>query len=409
MGHDHPHGGTLSVRGLARRNVTMLACVVASMIGLGPLFLLGTQAVPIRAELGFDEAALGLVISGRFLVASLGSVPLGRLAQRVGPTRALRDSVIVEVVLLAAMATIADSWAVFTTLLMATGLVHAFGQPAGDLWLARYVRFERQGLAFGLKQASVPTMSLLAGLAVPLVTVRYGWRTTFVLAAVASSLLLLAIRPGDAPAEARSAVDRSSDVPMDNLAIMAIGLAFAGGAVNAFNGFAVSSLVEAGTSESLAGFLYAIGAVVGIGTRLGLGVRADRRPGPLVPLVIGMMAVGAVGYAAMATGVRLAMALATPVVFATGWGWPGIFYLSMMRINPGAPAAATSTLNAGGFAGAVAVPVLFGVLARSFYTTAWLLLAACSLVAAGTLALGLRSLRRWAVTSGRRPPAEGPS
>lgn len=379
----------------------MFACVVASMIGLVPLFLLATQAVPIRVDLGFDEAALGLVISGRFLVASLSSVPLGRLAQRVGPTRALRDSVLVEVGLLLAIGLVADTFGTFALLLMATGLVHAFGQPAGDLWLARHVRPERQGLAFGLKQASVPTISLMAGLAVPLVTVRYGWRTAFVLAAVGSAVLLLAIRPGEARDEATATVDRSADAPMGNLAVMALGLAFAGAAVNAFNGFAVSSLVEAGLSQGTSGALYASGALVGIGTRLGLGIRADRRPGPLVPTVIAMLALGSVGYGLLATGSPGVMAAAIPLVFATGWGWPGIFYLSMVRINPGAPATATSALNAGGFGGAVAGPLVFGLVARSSYAVAWGLMAALSLVAAMTLAAGLRRLRRWAATGPR--------
>jgi predicted MFS family arabinose efflux permease len=386
----------------------LVAVVAASAVGIVPAFLVSTQAIQIRHDLHFDEAGLGIVVAGRAAVAAFASVPLGRWAQRLGPSRALRLGAGAAAVVLLAIALGARTYASLAVLIAIAGTVHAFNQPAADLWVARSVRPARQGLAFGLKQASIPTASLVAGLAVPVIGVTAGWRWSFVAASGGAALVMFGIRSEPRAPERHRAIDRSSDVPLATMLWMAMGLAFASAPVNAFGAFLVSGLVEAGARESLAGWLFAFGAVIGILARVGFGLRADRGSKPQLPLVIGLLTVGAVGYLALATMSVPAMAVAAPLVFATAWGWPGIFYLSMVRANPTAPAAASGILNAGGFLGAVTGPLVFGALARSSYPLAWSLAAVTSVMAATTIAVGLRSLRSWATSAGRRTAAPSP-
>ena len=56
--------------------------------------------------------------------------------------------------------------------------------------------------------------------------------------------------------------------------------------------------------------------------------------------------------------------MAGPLAFATGWAWPGLFNLAVVRVNPSAPGAATGITQTGTYLGAVVGPVLFGVVAE---------------------------------------------
>jgi hypothetical protein len=78
------------------------------------------------------------------------------------------------------------------------------------------------------------------------------------------------------------------------------------------------------------------------------------------------------------------LAMITLVVFAAGWGWPGLFQLGVIRHNPAHPASAAGVVQAGGFVGGVAGPVAFGATAAAVsYGVAWLE-AGIALALAGT-------------------------
>ena len=65
----------------------------------------------------------------------------------------------------------------------------------------------------------------------------------------------------------------------------------------------------------------------------------------------------------------------------------------MVRLNPSAPAAATSIVQIGVYAGGFIGPVGFGFLAAHLsFPTAWLVGAATMLLAAGLMVLGRRML-----------------
>jgi hypothetical protein len=84
----------------------------------------------------------------------------------------------------------------------------------------------------------------------------------------------------------------------------------------------------------------------------------------------------------------------TLFVFGAGWGWPGLFNLSVVRNNPNAPGAATGITQTGTYVGAVAGPLAFGAIAEgASFSIAWLVVAGCYVVAAGAMLLGRRLLR----------------
>jgi hypothetical protein len=91
-----------------------------------------------------------------------------------------------------------------------------------------------------------------------------------------------------------------------------------------------------------------------------VGWLADRREGGHLKIVTAMMATGAVGMALFATGATAAFYAGTALVFALGWSWPGLMTFAVVRLNPSAPAVATSYTQTGVFAGGATGPLSSG-------------------------------------------------
>ena len=79
----------------------------------------------------------------------------------------------------------------------------------------------------------------------------------------------------------------------------------------------------------------------------------------------------------------------------------GLFNLAVVRMNPAAPAAATGITQTGVYVGALAGPVLFGVLVEAHgYPLAWVLAACSSAGAAGGILYGRSRVQAWRALAG---------
>jgi predicted MFS family arabinose efflux permease len=107
-----------------------------------------------------------------------------------------------------------------------------------------------------------------------------------------------------------------------------------------------------------------------------------------------MMVVGTVGFILLAQSRGVALfAFATLLAFAAGWGWPGLFQLTVTRQNSEAPAAATGITQTGAFVGSAIGPLGFGWLVEQFsYTVAWRAAASGLLVGSLVMVASRRSL-----------------
>jgi predicted MFS family arabinose efflux permease len=185
-------------------------------------------------------------------------------------------------------------------------------------------------------------------------------------------------------------------MPLAVMVWLAAGVGLGAASAGTLGAFFVSAGVDAGLAEGTAGLVLAAGSALGIATRLAAGVQADRRAGGHLRVVALMLGCGAIVYCLLATETAWVFVLAGPLAFATGWAWPGLFNLAVVRVNPGAPAAATGITQTGTYAGAVLGPVLFGVVAEHWsFRAAWLGAAATALVAAATVVAARRRVRVW--------------
>jgi MFS family permease len=357
-----------------------------------PAFLTGGLAVQVRGELDFGAGALGLAVAAFFATSSLASALMGSLVERIGSHRGMRLAAVGSATSLLGVSLFAGSWEGLVTCLVLGGLANAVAHPATHLSLAREVPAGRQGFSFGIKQAAIPTATLLAGLAVPGIAITFGWRWAFAGGAALALAVALFVPAGTARALRQPKQTREKDVRTGSLVLLALGIGLGSTAATPLGAFIVESSVAAGMRVGSGGLLLALGSAFGIAVRVAFGHLADGMTGGRLRLVAAMLGFGVVGFVLLATGMSSLLVVGTLLAFGAGWGWPGLFNFAVVLINPRAPAAATGITQTGASAGAALGPLVFGLVveASSSYGVAWLVSGAVALAALATVLVGRR-------------------
>jgi MFS family permease len=371
---------------------------LVSTLGFLPVFLVAAQSSLVRSELRFDEAQLGLLVSVFYVSAAATSALSGRTSERLGPRRAMLLSAAAVAVVLLLIGGAAYSLRDLVILLACAGVVNGLAQTSADLSVARGVPERVRSFAFGVKTSCVPLATLVAGVAIPAVGVRYGWRWSFaivsVLAGVAVALAPRADRFADPPRT--DTTPGRPDASALALLLLALVGALGTGAINTLGAFYVDAGVARGLSPSAAGWWLAAGSAGAVTVRVVLGAAGDRLPGGHLRSMGVLLAGGAAGVALLGfEGSVGVLALGTVLAFAAGGGWAGLFLTAVVRANPTAPAAATGVIMTGEHAGSLIGPLAFGALVTGgSYSAGWWSLAGVLMLAAVLLGPARRSLRR---------------
>jgi predicted MFS family arabinose efflux permease len=394
-----------------------VAAVAVTVVGMLPVYLVGGLAVQVRADLGVGRSGLGALVAAFFGGAAVGSLLGGRSADRLGAPRVMRVAAAVGAVALLAAA-VAPRTLLLAVALVLGGLASGVGQPASNALIAKAVAPHRRGTAYGAKQAAIPAGVLLGGLAVPVFGVTVGWRWAFVAAAVAALAVPVLVPPTTPAAPERvetgrrSSASRAADAAgpyrFPPLAVLAVGTTLGAGVGNSFGAFFVESAVAAGQAPATAGLLAAGGSALGVLSRLGLGMLADRRDGRWFLVVAAMMLAGAPASALMALGAPATVLPAVVLAYGIGWAWAGLLNHAVTLLHPDAPGRATGVTQSGVAIGGALGPLGFGALADTVsLTAAWSVTAVLAALAAVAVVAGRRLLLRDrpALTAALRRPA----
>lgn len=364
-----------------------------------PGLLTGALAVPITTELAFGTAGLGAAIASIRATAALASVPVGRLADRIGATSSLRLAAGAAILSAVGIAVFASNWTLLTAGLVVSGLAVAIGHPGANRLLSVTVPPQRHGVAFGIKQAAPPTASLLAGVSVPVIALTVGWRWAFVLAAAIAAGMILAIGRRPAPAQRPAAPtpeDRTTRQPRRPRAGMVwLGLGFGLGTASAVvvPAFFVDAAVRAGGAVDNAGLVLAIASAATILVRVAMGFVADRIRTGHFRLCGGLLAIGTVGLVLLSTGSPALMGIGVVIGASTLWGFNGVFWFAVVRIGGRFPATITGVMSPGGHLGGSLGPLVFGVLAAAVgYPSTWLVWTVLGVIAAASMFIAAQTL-----------------
>lgn len=370
----------------------LFTATLSATLGTLPMFMVGALAIFIRADLGFGESALGAAASLFYLFGALASSPGGRVAERIGERPAMAVAAAITFAASIGIAWLTNGWLALALCLVLAGIAVGIAQPASSLALVRGIPFHRQGMAFGLKQSNGAFGTLLGGLSVPFIGLTIGWRWAF-LGAALLCLPLIRLHRGTARP---LALDRGSksDLAVRPLRFLSIASLFAVMGTSTVAPFYVESAVAGGIQPGVAGGLFAVGSVAAVVGRLIWGHIANPRTGLHFAMIAGFQAVGAASFILLAFfGSVVPLAAATILLFAAGWGWPGLLTFAIVSRSPEAPAVAAGIVASGQFGGGIFGPLGFGLLVESTsYKVAWLTGAALMVIGAVLSFIGGRSL-----------------
>ena len=374
-----------------------LAIAVAANAVL-PIGVVSALGPVLAVTAGIDARLIGLAVATFFLAGGVASVLAGRLVDRYGWRAGVVASSAACVLCLLGLAVSPASPPAMLAWLVVGGLGGALAMPASNVILAGEAPDHRLGLALGVKQAAIPAVIFLAGVAIPAIALTLGWRALVALAAIVplgTAAVARRHRGGRPIVRTHGAEDRVVDIwPV------AVAGACASGVAGILLGYWAPAAMRTGLSVTAAASLLALANLVGLGVRVSGGWFADRRGSDgLLPAAL-LLALGAVGLGLVATQQRALVVPGALLAFGGAWGWPGLFFLAALRRYPGAPGAASGLLEAASSVGIVVAPLVFGVLSPAGWPSAWLLAVGLSLAAAAFLALAARRPPRPALLPG---------
>ena len=365
----------------ARSGLLVNAAVLATVSSVVPGFLIGALSVQVSAEMGVSEAVYGWGLGSFFGSAMVGSIMLGRLAQRVGPLNQMSLALVVSAVAQVALAATARSFLAVIGYLVVAGMANAAIQTSVNLALAQ-AQLPRLGFAVSIKQSGLPTATLLAGFAVPSLALTVGWRWAYVASAALAVLSLGMVRAAGGNSgrrtSAAASVPESSSPDLFMAAAVGTFLAFSAGSLNAWG---VGSGVDAGLGEGTAGLMLGLGAAAGITMRLIGGWLSDTmRARPFRVAGITAM-VGSVGMGLLALRSPPTHVAAMMLAFGGGWIWPVFTNYGVVRANPDAAGTATGVTQMGVYVGVFVAPLATGwIIEHHGYQAMWLVVAAAAVV-----------------------------
>lgn len=351
-----------------------------------PAFLTGALSGRIGDDLGFGAGAAGAAVAAFFVGAGVFAVPMGRVTERIGPTRALRTGALVSATAALGVAAFASSWWQLTALLFVAGSAVGLVDTGAARAFGDAVPPTRHGIAFGAKEASVPAASLAAGLSIPVLAEQLGWRSAFVAGALLAPVVwaLVPRLAADPPPATERGAGAGRRGPM---VLFAAGVALGVGAATAASTLLVPAIEDRGWDEADAGLLLAVASGASIAVRLGAGSRGDRRPLSTWAMVATLLVVGAGGAVLLAaTSAGPAGVLGAIAVIGGGWGWTGLAFQTAVRVGRDRPAAAAGIVLTGLSVGGAAGPAAFGAIASALsYSAAWATAAVALLAGAAAI------------------------
>jgi MFS family permease len=353
------------------------------------VFLVGASFFQIGPEFGIGPLGLGLLTAAFFLTAAVTSAPLGRRVQRIGWQRSMVLNLRITAGVLLLVPLLANGPVSLGLLLVLAAAIYGSSNPAANQALADHTDPAHQATVFGAKHAGIPASTLLAGLALPLVVDRHGWRWAFVGAAALALAVSFLVPRGQLTAAVRHVGGPRAEgppTPIRDLLFLAIGSSFATWGAIALGTYLVSATVDLGFSASQAGILQFVGSSVSIMARVLAGVITDRTGGRGFSGIVVLAILGAVSFSVLPFTSGTTYLVVVVVAFATGWGWPGLMTYTVVRANRASAATASAITQAGVFVGAGGVPIILGVvIERWSFDGAWITAAVGLVIAAAVV------------------------
>ncbi|WP_197337302.1 MFS transporter [Ralstonia solanacearum] len=331
------------------------------------LYAIGTLGPFLIDDLRIAPGWLGYATMSTFSLAAVLSPVAGPMVERLDPRRGLH-LLFLAVALAYTLIVVVPGFGGVVAAVAVGGIAQALSNPVTNLLIAQRVAPQNKALVVGLKQSGVQVGALFAGLCLPVMTTRFGWRAAvggMVPVALALGLMARFMVPPQPLGRARRIIwSRPNPLLRRLMGVQAC----VGIALSAFVTFLPVFAVRQGASTAQAGLMIALFGAMGIVSRLlltPLGGRLKDESHLLLALL---------GVSALAVGVTMQADAASRWMLwvgAAGMGLSAVatnaIAMGMLLRDPafGTAATASGWLSAAFFGGFAFGPPVCGAIAGS--------------------------------------------
>lgn len=353
-------------------------------------FALAVAASELQAEFGISKFQLGLIGAVNTGIGAVLAPAAGRISDRIGGRNSVAG-VLIFSGFSAFLLAIAPNYPLLLAASAVGGIAQGWGNPATNKAIGVAVEEAKRGVVTGIKQSGVQAAVVVAGVAVPLMSASFGWRSAMWLTAGLSFALLLTIQlvppKADPGPQDASQAGATSPLPMwvTQVAIFGFLLGTVGGGFGRFLPLFAEEAV--GFSVERAGQVFALQGLVAVPARLTAGIALDRGASPQKMMMI-MAALGAgalLVVTAASSGRPSLLWIGTTLAGLTIGTWNTAANVSMIALKENA-GRATGRLMLGFLFGlTVGGPAVGWSIDQFGYTPAWLASGVLCLVASAVI------------------------
>jgi len=169
--------------------VAVIMCILLTALDGFDVLSISFAAPGISAEWGIDRAALGIVLSMELIGMAVGSVLIGRLADRFGR----RPSILGCLMIMAAgmlLAAVAASVVLLSVCRFFTGIGIGGMLASATAMAAEFSNLKRRNISVILMAAGYPVGVLVGGSIASLLLAWFDWRSVFLFGSVATAVFI---------------------------------------------------------------------------------------------------------------------------------------------------------------------------------------------------------------------------
>jgi MFS family permease len=338
------------------------------MLAVVPFFLVGIHAPVIKSSLDLSSLELGVAISCSSVAASIFAISIGRGVRAYGLAWCLKLSSLLAFFSLILIGKFVQKWWELAIALGLGGVANALAQTSMNFTSTHSSTSDQRASVFGLKQASIPTISLIIALLSPIL-LRYGsWRLGFLLAAV-FSLIGIIMNPKLDLVVSSSGIGLKLKRHQKLIAFFIIAGGFFSGLISTgLSAFISIYVTSNGFTISKTGFLLALGSVLAVVARILGGLYIDKHLSNGIQEFIAISLVGCIGFLllAISSDIEILIIFGSILAFGSAWGWPGFIHFAVISLFK------TNSIRIGSFvlsaiyAGNTVGPSVMGILVEYF-------------------------------------------
>lgn len=346
----------------ARRGLIPAMMIIAMVMSTFSLFAMAVLASAMIDDLEISRATLGLVGALNTGLGALTAPATGRLADVIGPRRAVLGTMAFGTVGMLVMGVASNIWLVALALLIA-GIAQGWGNPACNAYIAAAVSPGEQGITMGLKQSGVTLAIVISGLALPPLENASTWQgaclvagLVFVGLSLVATRLLPRLDDQRRPGGPGASTANKSPLPpfIRRLAIYALLMGMASGAIGRFLPLFLEE--ELSVSALWAGRTVAASGLIGMVARITAAHMAER--GRPTRMLAQLALMGACSSVMLALSTTVGVWVIAPMVLLYGVGytaWNAVINLAIVISMPSEDAGRASGPVIFGFLGGVTV------------------------------------------------------